>query len=205
MTRQGYVYIYIYTCIYIYSHVFVTRKLKMVSPWPWPQGHRQGMWMTLQKSLYECHPYCEYELTIFTICIQTDRPEQSVSTQMRHRSSNNWEEFPKLLPFASSWPGAMINPKWLKQPISWANFHGPKDVQAIESWLHLDSPTGCVGGGGNLGVIVVRVFEPVFWNLPQSYLTWTLKKRTHLYTRSSEMLTHSYTALWFLYPFIAGR
>ena len=50
------------------------------------------------------------------------------------------------------------------------------------------------GGGGNLGVIVVRVFEPVFRNLPHSY-TWPLKKRTHSYTRSSEMLAHSYTAL----------
>ena len=50
------------------------------------------------------------------------------------------------------------------------------------------------GGGGNLGVILVRVFEPVFRNLSQSY-TWPLKKRYHSYTRSSEMLTHSYTAL----------
>ena len=50
------------------------------------------------------------------------------------------------------------------------------------------------GVGGNLGVIVVRVFEPVFRNLPHSY-TWPLKKRTHSYTRSSEMLTYSYSAL----------
>ena len=48
--------------------------------------------------------------------------------------------------------------------------------------------------GGNLGVIVVRVCEPVFQNLPHSY-TWPLKKRTHSYTRSSEMLTFSYTVL----------
>ena len=46
------------------------------------------------------------------------------------------------------------------------------------------------GGGGrrgersNLGVIVVRVCEPVFQNLPHSY-TWPLKKRTHPYTWSS--------------------
>ena len=50
------------------------------------------------------------------------------------------------------------------------------------------------GGGGNLGLIVVRVFEPVFRNLPHSY-TWPLKKWAYSYTRSSEMLTHSYTAL----------
>ena len=51
------------------------------------------------------------------------------------------------------------------------------------------------GGGGQVtGVIVVRVFEPVFRNLPHSY-TWPLKDRTHSCTRSSEMLTHSYTVL----------
>ena len=47
------------------------------------------------------------------------------------------------------------------------------------------------GCGGYLGVIVVRVCEPVFQNLPHSY-TWPLKKWTHSYTRSSEMLTYSY-------------
>ena len=36
-------------------------------------------------------------------------------------------------------------------------------------------------GGDNLGVIVVRVCEPVFQNLPHSY-TWPLKIRTHSYT-----------------------
>ena len=48
---------------------------------------------------------------------------------------------------------------------------------------------------GNLGVILVRVCEPVFGNLPHSY-TWPLKTRTHSYTRSPEMLIHSYTARW---------
>ena len=36
-------------------------------------------------------------------------------------------------------------------------------------------------GAGNLGVILVRVCEPVFQNIPHSY-TWPLKKRTHSYT-----------------------
>ena len=35
--------------------------------------------------------------------------------------------------------------------------------------------------GVNLGVILVRVCEPVFQNLPHSY-TWPSKKRTHSYT-----------------------
>ena len=40
---------------------------------------------------------------------------------------------------------------------------------------------GWGGGAGNLGVILVRVCDPVFQNLPHSY-TWPLKKRTHSYT-----------------------
>ena len=61
------------------------------------------------------------------------------------------------------------------------------------------------GGGGVTGVVLVRVCEPVFQNLPHSY-TWPLEKRTHSYTWSytSKMLTYSYTALWFLYPLFAG-
>ena len=53
--------------------------------------------------------------------------------------------------------------------------------------------------GGNLGVILVRVCEPVFQNLPHSY-TWPSKKRTHSYTWSSKILTYSYIALWFFVP-----
>ena len=51
-------------------------------------------------------------------------------------SVENRKEFPKLSIFAS-WTGAMINPKWLEQPMSRTNFHGPKDVRAIEVRLYL--------------------------------------------------------------------
>ena len=37
------------------------------------------------------------------------------------------------------------------------------------------------GGGCNLRVILVRVCEPAFQNLPHSY-TWPSEKRTHSYT-----------------------
>ena len=43
---------------------------------------------------------------------------------------------PKLSIFAS-WPGDMINPQWLELPISRTNFHGPRDVWAIEVQLYL--------------------------------------------------------------------
>ena len=77
-------------------------------------------------------------------------------------------------------------------------------LQKYLSWSKgLISVGGGGGGGGwwggNLGVILVRVSEPVFQNLPHSY-TWPLKKRTHSYTCSSKMLTCSYTALWFFVP-----
>ena len=44
------------------------------------------------------------------------------------------DKIPKLLLF-TSWSGTMINPQWLELPIARTNFHGPKDVRAIEVWL----------------------------------------------------------------------
>ena len=32
----------------------------------------------------------------------------------------------------------MINPQWLELPMSRTNFHGPKDVRAIEIRLYLE-------------------------------------------------------------------
>ena len=46
------------------------------------------------------------------------------------------EDFPKLSLFASS-TGVMINPQWLELPMSRTNFHGPKDVRAIEVRLYV--------------------------------------------------------------------
>ena len=34
----------------------------------------------------------------------------------------------------------MINPQWLELPMSRTNFHGPKDVQAIEVRLYTARP-----------------------------------------------------------------
>ena len=45
------------------------------------------------------------------------------------------KDFPKLSPFAS-WPGVMINPQWLELHMSRTNFHGPKDLRAIEVRLY---------------------------------------------------------------------
>ena len=63
----------------------------------------------------------------------------------------------------------------------------------------------CVWGGGggvNEGNCGMGVRASI--SKPTQFIYLTLKKRTHSYTRSSEMLTHLYTALCFLYPFIAG-
>ena len=58
-----------------------------------------------------------------------------ISTLYNHCEENR-KEFPKLSLFASR-TGAMINPQWLELPMSRTNFHGPKDVRAIEVWLYL--------------------------------------------------------------------
>ena len=48
----------------------------------------------------------------------------------------------------------------------------------LGGWWRGGVGRGARGVGGNLGVIVVRVCESVFQNLPHSY-TWPLKTRTH--------------------------
>ena len=60
------------------------------------------------------------------------------------------------------------------------------------------------GGVGNLGVILVRVCEPVFQNLPHSY-TWSLKKTDpFIYLIIQNVDLFIYCPLIFLYPFFAG-
>ena len=48
------------------------------------------------------------------------------------------ERHPKLSPF-TYWPGAMINLQRLELPMSRTNFHGPKDVRAIEVRLFINT------------------------------------------------------------------
>ena len=43
------------------------------------------------------------------------------------------------LPSLASWPGAMIKPRWFELPMSRTNFHGPKDVRAIEVRLFIET------------------------------------------------------------------
>ena len=35
----------------------------------------------------------------------------------------------------------MFNPQWLELPMSWINFYGPRDVQAIEVLLYVNLAT----------------------------------------------------------------
>ena len=49
----------------------------------------------------------------------------------------NQKDFSQLSLFASG-TGAIINPQWHELPMSRTNFHGPKDVRAIEVRLYLD-------------------------------------------------------------------
>ena len=64
----------------------------------------------------------------------------------------NWKDVPNLSLFAF-WTGAIINPQWLELPMSRTNFHGPKDVRAIEVQLYKEdslqdgySAANCIHG-----------------------------------------------------------
>ena len=57
----------------------------------------------------------------------------TLSIPVLYRRSKN---IPKLSPF-TFWPGAMVKCQWLEIPVSRTNFHGPKDVRAIEVRLYM--------------------------------------------------------------------
>ena len=59
-----------------------------------------------------------------------------IASSRRYNHCVENRKFLKLSLFAS-WTGAMINPQWLELPMSRTNFHGPKDVRAIEVRLYL--------------------------------------------------------------------
>ena len=69
------------------------------------------------------------------IRIASSRRFKWVHSIYNHCVENNKKKYPKLSLFAS-WTGAMINPQWLELPMSRTNFHGPKDVRAIEVRLY---------------------------------------------------------------------
>ena len=69
--------------------------------------------------------------------------------------------------------------------------------------LDTDAASNYLGGGGNLGVILVRVCEPVFQNLPHSH-TWPLKNGPiHILPHPKCWPIHI-LPFDFLYPFFAG-
>ena len=49
-----------------------------------------------------------------------------MSTSTHHYCVKDQTDFPEYRDLA------MVNPQWLKQPISQTNFHGLKDVRGIE-------------------------------------------------------------------------
>ena len=112
-------------------------------------------------------------------------------------------DFPELAIFASR-PGAIgigSNYPWLEHFSMVPKVFEPLkfDCISFNYYYTFLNVRWLLVGVGNLGVILVRVCEPVFQNLPHSY-TWPSKKQTHSYTWSSKMLTYSYTALWFFVP-----
>ena len=99
-----------------------------------------------------------------------------------------------------NWICCVVNQKFTVQPQR-CNFGRQVIKIGIQLYIlrHHDMRSRWVGGvwgkgGGYFNVIVVQMCEQVFWNLSHTY-TCPLKKTTHSFSRSSKMLTYSYTAL----------
>ena len=87
------------------------------------------------------------------------------------------KEIPKLSP-AAFWPGAMTDPQLLELPMSRTNFHGPKDVRAIEVRLYIgDSSETMFHFTSNL-----KFEKVVNWNMLQLPCS-----NIHIYTRNYKM------------------
>ena len=84
---------------------------------------------------WDFFPYFIMEL--YVVCIHKNRLIEAIlmSTLNIQSLCRQLKKFPKLSLFAS-WTGAMINPQWLELPMSRTNFHGPKDVRAIDVRLY---------------------------------------------------------------------
>ena len=68
------------------------------------------------------------------------------------------------------------------------------DVKANPRYFYKYMKSRSRGGGGNQGVILVRMCGPTFQNPPHSY-TWAVKIGTYLYTSQSK-LSPIHTLIW---------
>ena len=76
-----------------------------------------------------------HEIVCYVYSLELPRRGESNEYTKNNYCVENQNYFLKLSLFAA-WPGVTINPQWLELPISRKNFHGPKDVRAIEVWLY---------------------------------------------------------------------
>ena len=109
-------------------------------------------------------PYPKTNLNILSHKSNSWKSDMNKYCFMYHCVENR-KDFPKLSLFAS-WTVAMINPQWLELPMSRTNFHGPKDVRAIEVRLYVSLTSG-VKLYIHLWNVVVRV---IFASILQSIL-----------------------------------
>ena len=77
-------------------------------------------------------------------------------------------------------------------------------ILTVQILVGVGGGRGVGGGGGGINGIKCGTGVRTSISKPTSFIYMTFEKRTHSYTWSSETLTYSYSALWFLYPFIAG-
>ena len=116
----------------------------------------------------------------FNICNSVKRFEKAIKKKNNKKKNNN--TFLKLTPLIIELTHdtfARFSASFYKQVHFCDSLFAFLHYKSLLQRGILCSGVGVVGG--NLGVILVRVCELVFQNLPHSY-TWPLKKRTHSYT-----------------------
>ena len=69
----------------------------------------------------------------------------------------NLKRFPKIIAICFlNW--FLINPQWLELPMSRTNFHGPKDVRAIEVRLYIEHFTTKIGKFSDKKILTFFIF-----------------------------------------------
>ena len=96
-------------------------------------------------------------------------------------------------------PTSIIYPAFEKTPaISYTWFQWKLTYSYTILWIYI--PFHILYDCGGLCVILIRVWESIFWNQPQSY-TRPLKTPSYSYTWFNRKLTYSYNVLWINIPF----
>ena len=82
--------------------------------------------------------FCHFNMKLYVVD-SLELPHQGDSNEYTRHTIIIWKIKKISLNYSplASWPSARINPQWLELSVSRTNFHGSKEVRAIEIWLYL--------------------------------------------------------------------